>query len=92
EEVRTLKVYENSTNHCYKVEVCEKDLEEAPLNSNQESMEERSEEELFEPEEPSHEESAVGTAEEEQAPYTPDELLVLEMDEVECRLHNMKEY
>ncbi|MCI79351.1 hypothetical protein A2U01_0100622, partial [Trifolium medium] len=50
EEVRTLKVYGNSTNHCYKVEVCEKDLEEAQQNSNQEWME---------PEELSNEESAV---------------------------------
>ncbi|MCI43395.1 hypothetical protein A2U01_0064632, partial [Trifolium medium] len=55
-------------------------------------MEERPEAELSKPEEPSNEESAVGTEVEETTPYTPDELLVLEMDEVECRLNNMKEY
>ncbi|MCI44169.1 hypothetical protein A2U01_0065408, partial [Trifolium medium] len=61
EEVRTLKVYENSTNHYYKVGVREKDLEEAQLNSNRKWVEERPEEELSEPEEPSNEESAIGT-------------------------------
>ncbi|MCI71494.1 hypothetical protein A2U01_0092757, partial [Trifolium medium] len=80
------------TDHCYKVEVREKDLEEAQLNSNQEWMEERPEEELSDQEEPSNEESAVGTEVEEPTPYTPDELLVLELNEVDCRLHNMKEY
>ncbi|MCI35179.1 hypothetical protein A2U01_0056400 [Trifolium medium] len=90
EEVRTLKVYENSTNDCYKIEVREKDLEKTPLNS--EWMEERPEEELSESEEPSYEESVEGTEAEETESYTPDELLVLEMDEVDCRLYNMKEY
>ncbi|MCI52246.1 hypothetical protein A2U01_0073490, partial [Trifolium medium] len=33
-----------------------------------------------------------GTDEEETEPYTPDEVLVQEMDELECRLYNMKEY
>ncbi|MCI09497.1 hypothetical protein A2U01_0030583, partial [Trifolium medium] len=80
------------TTHCYKVEVREKDLEETQLNSNQEWMEERTEEELSEPEELSNEESVVGTEVEEPTPYTRNELLVLEMDEIECRLHNMKEY
>ncbi|MCI45949.1 hypothetical protein A2U01_0067189 [Trifolium medium] len=47
-------------------------------------MEERPEEELSEPKEPPHQESAEGTEEEESVSYTPDELLVLEMDEIDC--------
>ncbi|MCI25921.1 hypothetical protein A2U01_0047112, partial [Trifolium medium] len=49
EEVRTLKVYGKSTSHCYKVQVREKDLDKANLNS--EWMEESHEEELTEPRE-----------------------------------------
>ncbi|MCI40975.1 hypothetical protein A2U01_0062208 [Trifolium medium] len=90
EEVRTLKVYKNSTNHSYKVEVREKGLEKAQLDS--EWMEERREEELSEPEEPSYEESAERTEVEETESYTPDELLMQEMDELDCQLYNMKEY
>ncbi|MCI17154.1 hypothetical protein A2U01_0038301, partial [Trifolium medium] len=63
------------------VAVREKDLEEAQLNLNHEWMEERTAEELSEE---SNEESAEGIELEEPAPYTPDELLILEMDEVEC--------
>ncbi|MCI42470.1 hypothetical protein A2U01_0063707 [Trifolium medium] len=55
-------------------------------------MEERSEEELSEPEEQSYEVSAEGIEEEESEPYTPAELLVLETDELGCQLYNMKEY
>ncbi|MCI76846.1 hypothetical protein A2U01_0098116, partial [Trifolium medium] len=47
EEVRTMKVYGKAANACYKVEVREKDLRTANLNS--EWMEERVEEELPEP-------------------------------------------
>ncbi|MCI60943.1 hypothetical protein A2U01_0082199, partial [Trifolium medium] len=47
EKVRTIKVYGKPTNHCYKVEIREKDLEKANLKS--EWTEERVEEEPFEP-------------------------------------------
>ncbi|MCI22202.1 hypothetical protein A2U01_0043378, partial [Trifolium medium] len=87
EEVRTPKVYKNSTNHCYKVEVREKELETTQLNS--EWMEERLEVELSEPRGQTYEESVE---EEEIESYTPDELLVREMDELDCQLCNMKEY
>ncbi|MCI54096.1 hypothetical protein A2U01_0075343, partial [Trifolium medium] len=65
----------------YKVEVRGKDLEKTHLNS--EWMEERLEEEPFEPREKSYEESAEGTEVEETESYTPVELLVLEMDELD---------
>ncbi|MCI80830.1 hypothetical protein A2U01_0102101, partial [Trifolium medium] len=63
EEVRTMKVYGKSTNHCYKVEVRKKDLEKA--NQNSEWMEERVEEEPLEPREQWYEESAEETEVEE---------------------------
>ncbi|MCI39776.1 hypothetical protein A2U01_0061008 [Trifolium medium] len=88
EKVRTIKVYGKSTNTCYKVEVRDKDLEKAKLNS--EWMEERVEEEPFEPRGPWYEEAAEET--EVEVTYTPDELLVHEMDELDCQLINMKEY
>ncbi|MCI87523.1 hypothetical protein A2U01_0108807, partial [Trifolium medium] len=53
-------------------------------------MEERVEEEPFEPKEQWYEESVEETEVEET--YTPDEILVHEMDELDCRLYNMKEY
>ncbi|MCI37636.1 hypothetical protein A2U01_0058860, partial [Trifolium medium] len=55
-------------------------------------MKERLEEELSEPRGQSYEESAEGTKVEETESYTPDELLVQEMDELDCQLYNMKEY
>ncbi|MCI74541.1 hypothetical protein A2U01_0095805, partial [Trifolium medium] len=53
-------------------------------------MEERLEEEPFEPRGQWYEESAEET--EVEVTYTPDELLVHEIDELDCRLLNMKEY
>ncbi|MCI12627.1 hypothetical protein A2U01_0033732 [Trifolium medium] len=85
EAVRTIKVFGKSTNTCYKVEVHEKDLRTTKLNS--EWMEERFEEELTEPRGQSYEE-----ADEETKLYTPDEVLIQEMDELDCRLNIMKEY
>ncbi|MCI40239.1 hypothetical protein A2U01_0061471, partial [Trifolium medium] len=90
EEVRTLKIYGKSTTHCYKVEEREKDLEKGKLNS--EWMEERYKEELSEPRGQTYEESAEGTEIEGTESYTPDELLIQEMDELDCQLYNMKEY
>ncbi|MCI76204.1 hypothetical protein A2U01_0097473, partial [Trifolium medium] len=55
-------------------------------------MEERLEEELSEPRVQSYEETAEWTEVEETESYTPDELLVQEMDELDCQLYNMKEY
>ncbi|MCI63543.1 hypothetical protein A2U01_0084800, partial [Trifolium medium] len=49
EEVRTMQVYGKSTRACCKVEVREKDLDKANLNS--EWIEERANEEPFEPQE-----------------------------------------
>ncbi|MCI24937.1 hypothetical protein A2U01_0046124, partial [Trifolium medium] len=70
EEKRTLQVYGKSTNHCYKVEIREKDLEKAQLNS--EWMEERlEEEELPASRGQSYEESTEGTDVIET--YNPDE-------------------
>ncbi|MCI75640.1 hypothetical protein A2U01_0096909, partial [Trifolium medium] len=56
EEVRTIKVYGKSPGACCKVEVRDKDLEKENLNS--EWMEERVEEEPFEPQGPWYEEPA----------------------------------
>ncbi|MCH79573.1 hypothetical protein A2U01_0000325 [Trifolium medium] len=81
EEVRTFKVYGKTTSRCYKVDIREKDLEDAPPTPSPEIEEEIDEEELSELEELSESED-----------YTPDELLGREMDELDCRLHNMKEY
>ncbi|MCI65768.1 hypothetical protein A2U01_0087026, partial [Trifolium medium] len=53
-------------------------------------MEERVEEEPFEPRERWYEESAEETEVEET--YTPAEILIREMGELDCRLYNMKEY
>ncbi|MCI88125.1 hypothetical protein A2U01_0109411, partial [Trifolium medium] len=53
-------------------------------------MEERVKEEPFELREQWHEESAEETEVEET--YTPAEILVHEMDELDCRMYNMKEY
>ncbi|MCI82976.1 hypothetical protein A2U01_0104250, partial [Trifolium medium] len=55
-------------------------------------MEESLEEELSEPRGQSYEEAAEGTEVEETESYTPDEILVMEMDELDCQLYNMKEY
>ncbi|MCI93719.1 hypothetical protein A2U01_0115017, partial [Trifolium medium] len=49
EEARTMKVYGKTTSTCCKVEVREKDIEKA--NRNSDWMEERVEEESFEPRE-----------------------------------------
>ncbi|MCI92428.1 hypothetical protein A2U01_0113724, partial [Trifolium medium] len=49
EEAKTMKVYGKTTSNCCKVEVRAKDLEKAVLNS--EWMEERVDEEPFEPRE-----------------------------------------
>ncbi|MCI65027.1 hypothetical protein A2U01_0086285, partial [Trifolium medium] len=51
-------------------------------------MEERFEEEQSEPRGQSYEESAEGI----EVSYTPDEVLVQEMDELDCQLYNMKDY
>ncbi|MCI89378.1 hypothetical protein A2U01_0110666, partial [Trifolium medium] len=62
-----MKVYGKPTNHCYKIEVREKDLDKANLNS--EWMEERVEEEPFETRGQWYEESAEET--EMEVTYTP---------------------
>ncbi|MCI38550.1 hypothetical protein A2U01_0059778, partial [Trifolium medium] len=86
EEVRTLKIYGKSTHDCYKVEVREKDLGKANVNS--EWMEERTNEEPFEQQEKGYEEPA----EEIEVTYTPDEVLIHGIDELDCHLLNIKEY
>ncbi|MCI29269.1 hypothetical protein A2U01_0050478, partial [Trifolium medium] len=89
EEVRTIKVYGKSTNACCKVEVRDKDLEKANLNS--EWIEERGEEESFESQE-SSEEATAETEEGKIASCTPEEILVHHVDELNYQLCKMKEY